>query len=59
MIGPNPVSSSRTTTLATSAVEKNMKKREKIRQTWIRAAGELTWTLDVAPIWIASVVTEP
>jgi len=50
MIGPKPVSSSRTTTLATKAVVTNMK--NKLRLAWIRvkATGLFLWMLPPAPI---------
>ena len=58
-IGPKPVSSSRTTTLATKAVVTNMKKMEKASEVTPMAKGELTWTLAVEPIWMLSLATEP
>ncbi len=40
-MGPKPVSSSRTITLATKAVVMNMKKTLQIMVTWAMAKGEL------------------
>ena len=54
MIGPNPVSSSRTTTFATNAVEANMKKIVMVSRISPIARGEFLWTLPPEPIEITS-----
>ena len=50
MIGPKPVSSSRTITLATNAVPTNMKNSVMIIMISPRAWGEFLWILPPEPI---------
>jgi hypothetical protein len=59
MMGPNPVSVSRSTTLATKAVVTNMKNSVQIVVTWAMAKGAFLCTLPPDPIWIWSIVIEP
>jgi hypothetical protein len=59
MIGPNAVSSSRTTTLATNAVMMKIAKTLMIMQVCAIAYGELRSTLPPEPIWTLSEATAP
>jgi hypothetical protein len=54
MIGPNPVSSSRTTTLATNAVRMKIEKTVMIISVCAIANGEFFQTLPPEPIWTLS-----
>ncbi len=58
-IGPKPVSSSRTMTLATKAVLTNMKKIDQMMLIWAMAKGEFLWTKLESPMWIWSEVVAP
>ena len=58
-IGPKPLSSSRTITLATNAVVTNMKNTDRIRCVSAIAIGEFLWILPPEPIRICSTVTDP
>ncbi len=59
MIGPKPVSSSRTTTLATNAVMMNTANRLMISSVCAIAYGELTRTLPPEPICTLSDAVAP
>lgn len=58
-IGPKPVSSSRTTTLATKAVVTNMKNKDQIMWIWTIASEAFFLMLPPDPIWIWSTVMAP
>ncbi len=59
MIGPKPVSSSRTMTLATKAVVTNMKKTVQITAISEITYGEFLWTKLESPMWIWSETVAP